>query len=66
MPELSPLQKTVLKMICSDKDNSEIANKLDLSLRYIEKVKTALYTKTKTHSNLGLFKWAVKNKLAKI
>jgi len=56
----------VLKLVCSDKMNHEIAAKLGLNLRTIEKIKTALYRKTKTGSVLSLFKWALKQKLVKV
>jgi DNA-binding CsgD family transcriptional regulator len=61
MQTLTPNELKLLKLVCRDKDNSEIAAELEYSLRYTEKIKTALYIKTKTKSNLGLFKWAVKN-----
>jgi DNA-binding CsgD family transcriptional regulator len=63
MTTLTPNETTVLKLVCQDKTNGEIAEKMEYSLRYTEKIKTELYLKTKTKSNLGLFKWAVKNKL---
>lgn len=59
--ELTPIELKALKLICRDKSNLELADKLGITLRGTEKVKTRLYTKTRTKSNLGLFKWAVKN-----
>lgn len=59
--ELSLIEKQVLKLVCQDKANTEIAEKIDKGLRYTEKIKTKLYKKTGTSSSLGLFKWAVIN-----
>lgn len=59
--ELTTREHRLLKLICDDKNNNEIAAKLELSLRQTEKIKTVLYRKTKTHSGVGLLKWAVGN-----
>mgnify|MGYP000851742751 CR=1 FL=1 len=64
--ELRVRELQVLKMVCSEKKNREMATKLKLNLRTVEKVKTALYRKTKTRSVLGLFKWAYKQGLVKL
>lgn len=66
MGELTPRELTVLKMICNEKMNMEIAERLGLSLRQTEKIKAALHVKTKTHSNVGILKWAVKKGLYKL
>ncbi len=63
MIELTRSELKLLKLVCQDKTNLEMAEKMDLSLRTIEKIKSKLYTKTKTRSSLGLFKWALKNGL---
>ena len=63
MSKLSPLELKVLKLVCQDKTNSEIALKVKFGLRYVEKIKTQLYLKTGTGSNVGLLKWAVVNGL---
>jgi DNA-binding CsgD family transcriptional regulator len=62
MPDLTKRELKMLKMICNDKSNLEIAAGLELSLRQTEKVKALLYKKTKTRSGIGLLKWAVINK----
>jgi DNA-binding CsgD family transcriptional regulator len=62
MPQLTPKELKILKLVCSDKSNPEIAVKLKLSLRQTEKIKSGLYLKTKVRSNVGLLKWAVLNK----
>jgi DNA-binding CsgD family transcriptional regulator len=66
MIELTPKELKLLKLICDDHRNADIAAKLDLKLRYLEKQKTVLYKKTKTHSGVGLLKWAVSNGFYKI
>ncbi len=63
MKDLNKREMTIIKMICNEKANYEIAEKLELSLRRTEKLKRELYDKTKTGTNVGLLKWAVKNKL---
>ena len=61
MIKLIPRELQVLKFVCQDKMNREIAEKMSISLRQIEKIKKSIYEKTKTSSSLGLFKWAVRN-----
>lgn len=63
MAELTSRELKLLKLVCQDKNNSEIATKLEISLRYTERLKARLHTKTKTRSNVGLLKWAVLNDL---
>ena len=63
MVELTSRELKLIKLVCNDKSNAEIAEKLQMSLRYTEKTKTKIYTKTKTKSNVGLLKWAVINGL---
>lgn len=63
MIELSLAEAKLLQLVCRDKDNSEIAQKMEFGLRRVEKIKTGLYRKTKTKSNVGLLKWAVRNEL---
>ena len=63
MIDLTPRELKLLKLVCEDKGNNEIAVKLKLSLRYTERIKAGLYSKTKTSSGIGLLKWAVLNKL---
>lgn len=61
--DLTARELKVLKLVCQDKANFEIAEKIALSLRSTEKIKARLYQKTGASSSLGLFKWAVINKL---
>lgn len=66
MKDLNKRELTMIRMICNEKMNYEIAEKLELSLRRTEKIKAALYVKLKAQTNLGVLKWAVKNDLYKI
>lgn len=61
MTVLKPIELKILKLVCSDNSNADIAKKIEFSLRYTEKLKTALFLKTKTSSNVGLLKWAIVN-----
>ncbi len=61
MTELSSKEFKLLKLICDDHKNQEIADKLGYGLRYIEKLKALLYKKTNSTSNISLLKWAVLN-----
>ncbi len=61
--KLAPAQEKVLKLVCDDHTNIQIAKKMKCSDRTVERIKESLHKVTKTRSNLGLFKWAVKKKL---
>ena len=61
--KLAPAQEKVLKLVCADYTNMQIAKKLKCSERTIERIKESLHKVTKSRSNLGLFKWALKKKL---
>ena len=63
MTELKPSELKLLKLVCQDNSNVEIAEKMKLSQRYTEKIKSSLFKKTKTKSNVGLLKWALINGL---
>lgn len=63
MNSLKPIELKILKLVCDDKSNLEIAAKIKMSLRYTERLKARLYAKTKTQSGIGLLKWAIINKL---
>lgn len=66
MTELKPRELKLLKLVCDEYSNAEIATKLKIQLRSCEKIKSRLYNKTKTHTNIGLLKWAVLNGLYEI
>lgn len=58
LEKLDEREIKIIKFICSEKTNLEIAQLIDL--RQTEKIKNALYKKIKTSTNIGLFKWALK------
>lgn len=62
MTELNNKELKLLRLVCNEYKNAEIAEELGYGLRHIEKMKTALYKKTGVTSALGLLKWAVLNK----
>jgi DNA-binding CsgD family transcriptional regulator len=65
MVELTESELKILKLICSEKSSQEIAEKIGFSTRSAERIKARLLVKTKAKSTIGLYKWAVKNKLVK-
>lgn len=56
----------LVKMVCREKMNWEIAEALQIVLRSAEKIKKRVYEKTGTSSSISLFKWAVNNGVYKI
>ena len=56
----------VLKMVCSEKKNREMATKLKLNLWTVEKVKEAVNRKTKTSRCLGFSNGLKKQGLVKL
>ena len=61
--ELTKRQKQVLILFCKEKKITEIAKILKVGTKVIEAHKTRIYKKTKAKSPIGLFKYAVINKL---
>ena len=56
----------ILTLICQGFSNSEISDKLCLSLRTIEGHKSNLFTKTGVKNSISLVMYALKNKLVEI
>lgn len=52
-----------LTLICQGLNNKELADKLFLSVKSIERNKTKLMEKTGSKNNAGLIIWAIKNKI---
>jgi DNA-binding NarL/FixJ family response regulator len=63
---LSTRELEVLKLICEEKTNKEIAMKLDISLSTVDYHRQSIYRKTQSTSLVGLVKYAVKNGLTDI
>jgi DNA-binding NarL/FixJ family response regulator len=58
--ELNEREIEVLKLICQEKMNSEIADKLFLSVRTVEGYRTKLFEKTGSKNIVGLVIYAIK------
>jgi DNA-binding NarL/FixJ family response regulator len=58
--ELNEREIEVLKLICQEKQNSEIADKLFLSVRTVEGYRTKLFEKTGSKNIVGLVIYAIK------
>lgn len=54
--ELSTKELKLLKLICDEYKNLEIAEEFGYGLRHVEKLKASLFKKTNTTSNIGLLK----------
>lgn len=62
---LSEREVKIIELICKELTNREIALRFELSIRTIEWCREQIMKKTKTKSAIGLFKYAVKNKIVK-
>ncbi len=58
--ELNERETEVLKLICQEKQNTEIADKLFLSVRTVEGYRTKLFEKTGSKNIVGLVIYAIK------
>lgn len=63
---LTDKEKNVLDLICNGFTNQEIADKLFLSIKTIEKYRHGLIKKTNTRNSAQLVMFAIKNKLVRI
>lgn len=59
--KLSTREKDVLKGICSELNNQEIADKLQISVHTVETIRFRLMNKTGSRNTAGLVKWAIKS-----
>lgn len=57
---LTKTETAVLKEICRERTNREIAVKMNVSERTIERLRSRLYDISKSRGPIGLFKWAVR------
>jgi DNA-binding NarL/FixJ family response regulator len=55
-----------LRLICTDKNTKEIAERLNVSDRTVERYKSSLYEKTKAKTSAGLVLYALKNNIVVI
>lgn len=63
MNELSEKEIELLTYICKGLTNKELAEKMFVSIKTIEKNKTKLMEKTGSKNNANLIIWAIKNKV---
>ena len=63
---ISDREREIMEYICQGLTNKELAEKMFLSVKSIESIKTKLMQKTRTKNTAGLVIWAVKSKLVKI
>ena len=58
---LSPRELDVLKLVCDEKSNKQIADILSISLATVDFHRQGIYKKTHASSVIGLVKYAIKN-----
>jgi DNA-binding NarL/FixJ family response regulator len=63
---LNERELETLRLICEDRLNSEISEKLGVSERTVDRYRTTLYEKTKAKTVAGLVLFALKHNLIKI
>jgi DNA-binding NarL/FixJ family response regulator len=64
--DLKPREKDILKLLCNGLSSAEIADKLCISTRTVEKSRSELLQKTNTTNSITLAIYAVKNNLIEI
>lgn len=64
--ELNEREAEVLKLICQEKQNTEIADKLFLSVRTVEGYRTKLFEKTGSKNIVGLVIYAIKKGIIEV
>jgi len=64
--ELSERELEVLYQICKGLSNQEIADKLHISKRTVDKHRENLLTKTNSKNTVGLVMFAIKNKIVEV
>lgn len=63
---LSAKEKEVLKLICEEYSNNEIARHMNISRRTVEKCRSKIMEKLHVKKLAGLVKYAIKNKIIKV
>jgi DNA-binding NarL/FixJ family response regulator len=66
LPELTKRETEILRMICKGHSKNDIAEKLFISVRTVEKHKENIMMKTNTNNSVNLVLFALKNNLAKV
>ena len=65
MANLTQREKEILELIFEEVSTVEIAKKLNISKRTVDAHRRSIIKKTGTSNLIGLYKYALKNKLAK-
>ncbi|MBL0047039.1 MAG: hypothetical protein IPP32_02945 [Bacteroidetes bacterium] len=63
---LSEKEIKIIKLISKEYTNREIATMLELSIRTVEYCRENIMVKTKSKSAIGIYKFALKNKMVKL
>jgi DNA-binding NarL/FixJ family response regulator len=63
---LKPREKEILQLLCKGLSSVEIADKLHVSSRTVEKTRSELLQKTDTTNSISLVIYAIKNKLVEL
>jgi DNA-binding NarL/FixJ family response regulator len=66
LPELTKREQEILQLLCKGSSKSEIADKLHISERTVEKHKENLLSKTGTNNTVNLVLFALKHKMAEL
>ena len=61
--QLSPRQVEILKLMCRDNTNAEIAEAIGLSIRTVETVKTQILKNAGAKNMASVINWAVREGL---
>ncbi len=61
--ELSKREVQILKLLCKEKTNKQIAKELGISLRTVEGARLKMMTKTNSNNLIGLYRYAEKHGL---
>lgn len=56
----------VIKLICNDKSNAQIAKQLKISTSGVDFHRQSAYRKIKCHTSIGLFRFALKQGLVSL
>jgi DNA-binding NarL/FixJ family response regulator len=63
LPEFTPREQEVLELICQGYNNDQIADKIHISSKTVEKHKSNLFQKTNSGNTVNLIIYAFKNEL---
>jgi DNA-binding NarL/FixJ family response regulator len=63
IPELSPREIDVIRLICEEMTNKEIASNLDLSIRTVEGYRDKIQEKIGARNSAGIVIYAIRNKI---